>query len=69
MIGLLTNEDSDSIFNTDHTADTEHLLTTNQDDGNEEHASVILVGQESLIDNGKTISFVPGEGHLPISVC
>jgi hypothetical protein len=68
MIGLLTNGDSAPIFIAYHTADTEHVLTTNQGDGNEEHESDNFGGQESLIDNGKAISFTPGEGHPPISV-
>jgi hypothetical protein len=68
MVELLANDDSESIFITEHTAHTEHILTTNQDDGNEEHKSDNLGGQESLKDNGKVILFAPGEGHPPISV-
>lgn len=68
MAELLASDDSEPIFITDHAADTEHILTTNQDDGNEEHKSDNPGGQESLIDNGKVILFAPREVHPPISV-
>jgi hypothetical protein len=68
MVELLANNDSEPIFITDHTADTEHILTTNQDDGDKEHKSDNIGGQESLTDNGKAILFAPGEDHPPISV-